>query len=137
MTETLKYIFSDNNIVRDMSLASTKSSIPLLIALTHIIMLSLWMTSRDQSYFSLIVDKTTQQNMKQLDIYVRYWSLMENKIAARYLNSCFLGHATADIMKDNIVKCLTEDELSLAKMIMLSSDGSNVNKSLKNKLVNA
>ena len=120
-----------------MSLASTKSSIPLLIALTHIIMLSLWMTSRDQSYFSLIVDKTTQQNMKQLDIYVRYWSLMENKIAARYLNSCFLGHATADIMKDNIVKCLTEDELSLAKMIMLSSDGSNVNKSLKNKLVNA
>ena len=62
---------------------------------------------------------------------------MENKIAARYLNSCFLGHATADIMKDYIVKYLTDDGLSFAKMIMLSGDGLNVNKSLKNKLVDA
>ena len=82
-------------------------------------------------------NKIAAHNIKQLDIHVRYWSLMENKIAARHLNSCFLGHATADIMKNNIVKCLTDDRLSLAKMIMLSSDGPNTNKSVKNKFANA
>ncbi len=137
LTETLKYIFPNNDIVKDLSLASTKSSYSIAYGLGPHYHAEL-VEDIKRSYYSLIVDETTtQQNIKQLDLHIRYWSLTEHKISARYLNSCFLGHATADVMKDNIVKCLSDDGLSLTKMIMLSTDGPNVNKSLRNKLIDA
>ena len=55
-------------------------------------------TGMKNSWYSLIVDETTtEQNVKQFDMHVRYWSASENKIARRYLSSSFLGHARATI----------------------------------------
>ena len=72
LTETLKFIFPGNNIIRDMSLASTKSSYSIAYSLGSYYHAEL-VDDIKRSYFSLIVDETTtQQNMKQLFIHVRY-----------------------------------------------------------------
>jgi len=65
-----------------------------------------------------------------LDLHVKYWSMEAGRICTRYINSCYLGHATADIMKEAIANSLSTDGLSLVRMIHFSSDGPNVNKSL-------
>jgi len=87
------------------------------------------------SWYSLIVDETTtEQNVKQFDMHVRYWSASENKIARRYLSSSFLGHARADDLKTSIVDVFSKDSVLLVKMLHIGCDGPNVNKSLKKQL---
>jgi len=134
LTDILKYILPNDDIVRDMSLSSQKSSYSIGYGLGPFYHAEL-VKDVQKSYFGLIADETTTaQNKKQLDLHVKYWSLDEGRISTRYLNSCYLGHATAENMKEAIIHSLSADGLSLAKMIHFSTDGPNVNKSLKNKL---
>ena len=123
-----------NTVVCDMSLGSTKCSYSLAFELGPHYHSEL-VKDIQREYFTLIVDETTtQQSKKQLDLHTKYWSYQENKVTTRYFGSCFLGHATADIMKKSVVETLSVDSLSLQKMIMLSCDGPNINISLKKKL---
>lgn len=134
LSEVLKYILPDDEIVRDMSLASTKCMYSLAYGLGPHYHNEL-VKDAEREFYSLIVDEaTTQQNKKQFDILIKYWSATENLVVTRYLSSCFLGHATADIMNSSIIDTLSREGLSLNKILMLSSDGPNVNVSLKKKL---
>jgi len=66
--ETWKYIFPNDNIVKDMSLASTKSSYCIAYGLGPYYHQDL-VDDLKRSYYSLIVDETTtQQKIKQLDL---------------------------------------------------------------------
>lgn len=134
LVDVLKYVLPQDDIVRDMSLASKKCSYSLAYGLGPYYHLQLVEDVR-REYFSLIIDETTtQQNKKQLDLLVKYWSAQTHRIQTRYLTSCFLGHATADVMNNSVLSVLSADGWSLQKMVMLSSDGPNVNISLKRKL---
>lgn len=134
LIDDLSYILPDSDTVRDMSLGSTKSSYSLANGLGPYFHDQL-VKDIQREFYSLVVDETTtQQSKKQLDIIVRYWSLQYNKVAVRYLNSCFLGHATAEVICSSIVNTLSSEGLSLQKMIMFSSDGPNVNIAVKRKL---
>jgi hypothetical protein len=80
-------------------------------------------------WYSLQVDETTsEQNVKQFDLHVRYWSPVEDKVTRRYFASSFLGHARADDLKSSIIDALSQDNLPLLKMLHLGCDGPNVNK---------
>jgi hypothetical protein len=117
-----------------MSLASTKSAYSLAYGLGTYYHKEL-VSDAQREFFSLIVDKaTTIQNKKQLDILIKYWSTQEHCVVTRYLSSTFLGHATAEVMNKSIITTLSAEGLSLQKMLMLSSDGPNVNISWKKKL---
>ena len=48
--------------------------------------------------------------------------------------SAFLGHATALHLKDSVLAALPKDDVPLTKLVLLGSDGPNVNKSLRQKL---
>ena len=87
------------------------------------------------AWYSLLVDETTtDQNLKQFDMHVRYWSRSDDKIVRKYLSSAFLGHARADDLLKSITEILSRDGLPIVKMIHLGCDGPDVNKSLKSKL---
>jgi hypothetical protein len=134
LTEVLKLAMPDDDVVRDMSLASTKCSYSIAYGLGKYYHVEL-IKDVQREYYSLVVDETTtQQNTKQLDLHVKYWSNQEHQTATRYLGSCFLGHATAEVMNDSILAFLSCNGLSLQKLVMLSTDGPVVNVSLKKKL---
>ena len=79
------------------------------------------------SEFVLLFDESLNHKTKtkQMDIHIRYWDTATSTVCTRFLDSKFLGHATADIMKENFVesvKCL-----QLTNLYQISMDGPNVN----------
>ena len=87
------------------------------------------------SYFTLHFDETvTNQSQKQLDILIRYFSATSQKVKVRFVYALLFGHAYADRVVSEMEFLLTNLKLPLAKLLAISSDGPNVNKSIKNKL---
>lgn len=83
----------------------------------------------NNSPYSLLYDETTNNaGKKELQLVLRYWSDKQRQVVCKYLKSIFLGHATANVISEEIKNAL--DSLSLHKrnMIMIGSDGPNVNK---------
>lgn len=82
-----------------------------------------------KALYTLSFDEATNDcGKKQLDLHLRWWG--NSGVKNYYFCTYLLGHATAEIMRDKILDALNEDELSLSQLLMLSSDGPNVNKKL-------
>ena len=61
----------------------------------------------------------------EMDLHVRYWDPIENRVKVRYYDSTFLGHGThTDLL--NHFKSITND-LPSNKVYQVSMDGPNVN----------
>jgi len=83
--------------------------------------------------YSLLYDETTnKQVQKQLDISVRYWSVARNQIAVHHLATILMGHATGDLLSKQLLKAITDNGLPLNLLLVLGSDGPNVNKKVWN-----
>jgi hypothetical protein len=59
------------------------------------------------------------------------WSEKEKEITVKHLETLFLGCATGEILSEYIFKALINANISLINMLMISSDGSNINKTVK------
>ena len=83
--------------------------------------------------FTIQFDETAKSKVeKQCDILVRYWSDTENLVRVRFLKAVMFGHAKgADVAKE-LINTLQEPgyQLPLAKLISITSDGPNVNKTI-------
>lgn len=89
------------------------------------------------TYFSLLFDETTNnENKKELQIAVRFWSEKSKKVVCYHLCSFFLGHAKADDIVHSIRKALFDASLPIKNLLMIGSDGPNVNKTVKRILNN-
>lgn len=83
--------------------------------------------------FVLIFDEqTNNQNKKQLDMFLRYWSNEKQGVTNRFYKSVVLGHAYATTIRDVILESFATDGLDLNKLLMLGRDNPNVNISLEN-----
>jgi hypothetical protein len=82
-------------------------------------------------YYTVMFDETCNSaNRKELQVATRYWSKSENKVIISHLQTFFLGSATAKIIFDHICLTLKNADLSWAKLLMVGSDGPNVNKTV-------
>lgn len=89
----------------------------------------------DGAKITLAFDETTNiQTKRQLDMYARYWSKEFNLVTCRYLKSVFLSHATADIIFKELLEAISDFNIPLNKILCLSMDNPNVNKSVFKKL---
>ena len=81
------------------------------------------------SFYSLQFDETTNSaSKKELQIRIRFWSDKKNQVISFHLESFFIGHATAEDLKDCLLKSISNANLPLINLISISSDGPNVNK---------
>ena len=81
------------------------------------------------AYYSLICDETTSNaGDKVLQIRINYWSDKNKQIVSHHLQSFFMGHATAENLKENILKSISDANLPLKNLISIASDGPFVNK---------
>nr|XP_042899394.1 uncharacterized protein LOC110283431 [Parasteatoda tepidariorum]XP_042899395.1 uncharacterized protein LOC110283431 [Parasteatoda tepidariorum]XP_042899396.1 uncharacterized protein LOC110283431 [Parasteatoda tepidariorum] len=87
------------------------------------------LTEVQGAFFSIQYDETTNNaGQKELQILIRFWSESTGEVCTKHLESVCMGHATAEDIKKNILKCLDNANLPLCKILMLGSDGPNVNK---------
>ena len=84
------------------------------------------------TYYTLHFDETTNaQIKKQMDILVRYYSEVHGEVKVRFLKAVMFGHAFAKTVAYEIWRTLQQSGLSPRFLLSLSSDGPNVNKSIK------
>lgn len=81
------------------------------------------------NFFSLQFDETTNNaGHKELQTIVRFWSEPRGEACTRHLESFYMGHSTAEELQANILLAIENGGLCLTKLLMLGSDGPNVNK---------
>ena len=80
--------------------------------------------------FTLQYDEITNAQVnKQLDIKIWYWSLAQSQVAVHHLQTYFKGHTTGQQIADKI-SSIQDNGLALERLLMLESDGPNVNKTV-------
>ena len=84
----------------------------------------------NHSYTLHYDETTTAQVRKQFDLVVRYWSNQQQRIVVRYFDSLFFGHAQASMVVSSMLENLANNGIPLNRLLCLSSDGPNVNKSI-------
>ncbi|XP_048511379.1 uncharacterized protein LOC125500995 [Athalia rosae] len=81
------------------------------------------------AWYTLIYDETTNnESKKELQVALRYWSETEELVVIHHLETFFLGQAKAEDLEESIYKALDNAGLPVHRLLMLGSDGPNVNK---------
>ena len=127
----MKTMFSDSEIVKQFSCGKTKCSYLSVYGIAPYFKACL-LKSLSNDKFVVMFDESPNKKMqsKQMDVLVRYWH--GGRVVTRYLNSAFLGKATANDLVKNIRRAV--EPLNLSNGIQLSMDGPNVNWSTYDKL---
>jgi len=84
-----------------------------------------------QRNFLCFDEQTNNQNKKQLDLLFRYWSSQKGLFVTRYYRTILLEHAQATAIVDGILDAFRTDGIDIAKILMLSRDKPNVNKTVE------
>ena len=132
-------MFPDSVIAKQFSMSSTKVSYLLSHGLGPLFADKLTQDIIDSgTFYTLYFDETTTvQNKKQFDLLVRFWSESRREVEIHFLQAIFMGHSTAEKVVSAFVDTITARKLPLTKLLSVSSDGPNVNKSIKKKLETA
>lgn len=81
------------------------------------------------SYYTMLYDETTNaEGKKELQVAIRYWSKNKNEIIVSHLETFFITSATAEKIIEYLMMALDNADLPKEKLLMLGSDGPNVNK---------
>ena len=90
---------------------------------------------RSKLPFSIHFDETsTSQVKKQMDLTLRYWSPTHEKVWTVFYISLFFGHATADIVSENMYHKMCKDGIPVDRICTLVRDGPNVNTAIFRKM---
>ncbi|XP_063230993.1 uncharacterized protein LOC134535717 isoform X1 [Bacillus rossius redtenbacheri] len=118
----------DEGVPEDFSLSSTKFRYLLTDALSPYFR-NLILKDMDGAYYSVCYDEATNHTgRKELQIAIRYWSNTKLQIITHHLETFFIGSATGKILVEKINSALDNAGLPRQKILMLGSDGPNVNK---------
>lgn len=86
---------------------------------------------RCQRYVLCFDEQTNNQNKKQLDLLLRYWHMEREMVVTRYYRTVLLGHAQATVVVGSILDAFRADGIDIRKLLMLSRDNPNVNKTIE------
>lgn len=87
------------------------------------------------SYFTLLYDETTNAaGRKELHTAVRYWCESTNCVVTQHLETFFIGKARSDDLLKKLNEVMSNASLLSSNLLMLGSDGPNVNKAVLKKM---
>jgi len=64
-------------------------------------------------------EQKNNQNAKQLDLLLKYWSVEKKSVVTRYYKSIFLGHAPAFAIRDAIIDSFRTDGIDIKRLLMI------------------
>ncbi|CAF4716423.1 unnamed protein product, partial [Rotaria sp. Silwood2] len=134
--ELFRTMFSDSKIAQKFSIQHSKMSYVISHGIGPYFRDLLIKGIKNCERFVLCFDEqTNNQNKKQLDLYFRYWSSQKGLVVTRYYRTILLGHAQANVVVDGILGAFCTDGIDISKLLMLSRDNPNVNKTVE-KMIN-
>ncbi|KAK8788935.1 hypothetical protein V5799_021289 [Amblyomma americanum] len=125
--ELFKKMFPDSEIAKSFSCGERKSAYVVCHGLRPFFLSCLQRELEQSDGYTVLFDESLNDCLqkKQMDIHLRYWSTMPERVTTRYYTSVFMGHSTAEDLKQKLLAALAD--LPLAKAVQLSMDGPNVN----------
>lgn len=125
-------MFPDSTLTSGIQLSSRKVSYAISHGLGPYFLKQITdLFQQESPFFTLMYDETVnEQQLKQLDLHIRFWNLKEDSISERYIGSELLGHARALDIFSSILAILKFCKIELKGLVMLGSVGPNVNKSV-------
>lgn len=136
IVDVCKAAFADSQVVQHMQLGASKVSYTIAHGLApHFKAMFVADCRAGTGYYTIHFDETTtRQVKKQMDMHISFWSEKWKKITTVYIDSVFLGHASADKLEEVIVKFIEDENLDMRKLLQFSMDGPNVNLSFLRKM---
>ncbi|GBM52222.1 hypothetical protein AVEN_31041-1 [Araneus ventricosus] len=129
ISQLFSRMFPKGEEAKGMKLSSHKVAYEISHGLEPYFLAKISKSIQSCSFFTLLFDETlNKSNKKQLDIDVRFWNCELNAIQQSYVGSEMLFHATASDIDSAIMTCMKKANLCIKKLLMLGSDGPNVNK---------
>ena len=124
---TSSRLFPDSDIAKKFTLGRTKVAYTVVYGLAPYFQLALTDAVRKCDVFVACFDEAFNRIAQrgQMDIVLRFWDSSKNVVVTRYLNSTFLGHATAKDLEKNFREGLLG--LSDKNILQVSMDGPSVN----------
>ncbi|CAF3042122.1 unnamed protein product [Rotaria sp. Silwood2] len=133
LNELFSSMFPDSAVVGNFSIQADKMSYVISHGLGPYFKKKVIEDVKKADKFVLIFDEqTNNQNKRQLDMLLRYWSNKKQCVVNRFYKSVILGHAYAKTIRDIIIESFATDGLNLNKLLMLGRDNPNINISLEN-----
>ncbi|KAH7978067.1 hypothetical protein HPB49_004355 [Dermacentor silvarum] len=125
--ELFKKMFSDSEIAKAFSCGERKSAYVVCHGLRPFFLSCLQCELEQSDGYTILFDESLNDclHRKQMDIHLRNWSTMPERVTRRYYTSVFMGHSTAEDLQEKLLAALAD--LPLAKAVQLSMDGHNVN----------
>ena len=126
MKELMCHMFPDSNIARSITIGSTKVAYVISFGLGPYFRSQLISALNGCSEYVVCFDEALNRVIQcgQMDLVLRYWDAETHMVSSRYLNSVFLGHATASDLLTKFTECL--GSLPLGKIMQVSMDGLSV-----------
>lgn len=124
--DLFKRMFPDSEVAKSFSCGEKKCAYVTCYGLRLFFQSSLQREIENSDYYVVLFDESMNEflQQKQMDVHVRFWN-SAHKVETKYLTSMFMGHATAENLKEKLLKAL--EPLPLRKIVQVSMDGPNVN----------
>ena len=122
-----KVMFPDSEICKHISLSSSKMSHLIYHGLVPHFRQELLSCLEKYDFLVVSFDEAFNEVSKkgQMDLVSRYCDKNTNRVAVRYLNSVFMGHATSEDILESFKSAVNLFEIG--KIIQISMDGPSVN----------
>lgn len=134
LNKVLQTMFPDSEIAKKMQLGPDKMAYIVKFGLAEYFRSILIEEAKMADCFVLAFDEALNKiNQRgQMDVYIRFWDNKRSRVTSRYLNSAFLGHATADDLVDHFLA--SAKGVNMKRLVQVSMDGPRVNHSFFAKL---
>ena len=128
VSELFEVMFSDSQIAKDFQMSHTKMTYLINFTIAPYFLEILMSELKSCNYYSISLDEGPNDIIQtcMMDVHVRYWSSSKNQICVRYLDSKFMGHATADDLLENFSDVINNVDGG-NRMIQVSMDGPSTN----------
>ncbi|XP_077484032.1 uncharacterized protein LOC144094048 [Amblyomma americanum] len=125
--ELFQKMFPDSEIAKAFSCGEKKCAYVLYHGLRLYFLSCLQHEIEQCGSYVVLFDESLNDYLqrKQMDIHVRYWDAVSERVTTRYYTSVFMGHSRAEDIQEKLLNAL--DCLPLSKIVHLSMDGPNVN----------
>ena len=135
VSELFEVMFSDSQIAKDFQISRTKMTYLISFAIAPYFLEILISELKSRNYYSISLDGSLNDITQtcQMDVHVRYWNSSKNQICARYLDSKFMGLATANDLLENSSDVINNVDGG-NRMIQVSMDGPSTNWNIFNLL---
>ncbi|CAF1540850.1 unnamed protein product, partial [Rotaria sordida] len=135
--DLFKMIFLDSKITQEFKMKQTELSHMISHDLGPFFTRDLLQDIKQCEGFVLCSDEQkNHQNNKQLDLFLKYWSIEMQDVVICYYKSVLLDHASAYTIRDCIVDSFRIDGIDIKHLSMIERDNPNVNKTVE-KLIDA